>query len=312
MARDHAQVQLRIWDDDDWRDLSGNAQHLYLILLTHSTLSYCGVADWRPARLTGLVRDWDADVLQVAADELVDKLFILTDEDTEEVLLRSFIRNDGLMKQPKMAAAMATAYSSVGSSALRGVIVHELIRLHEDQPDLNGWKSDKALALLEKRPINPSVYPCGKGSVYPSGNPSGKGSATDTPYPSGKGSVKGAVKDPPTPTPTPTPTPKTSSLSTAPLRGARINEDFTPNKGLTAWGIDKGFTVDQLTEITAEFIDYWKGVAGAKGVKLDWDGTWRNWVRKQDPARVGNVRTLPTRSAPGRTFGDGTPMPWDR
>lgn len=29
------------------------------------------------------------------------------------------------------------------------------------------------------------------------------------------------------------------------------------------------------------FKDYWAGVAGAKGVKLDWFATWRNWVRNQ-------------------------------
>lgn len=29
----------------------------------------------------------------------------------------------------------------------------------------------------------------------------------------------------------------------------------------------------------AKFQDYWAAVAGAKGVKLDWDATWRNWIR---------------------------------
>lgn len=29
------------------------------------------------------------------------------------------------------------------------------------------------------------------------------------------------------------------------------------------------------------FTDYWISVAGAKGLKSDWDATWRNWVRNQ-------------------------------
>jgi uncharacterized protein YdaU (DUF1376 family) len=29
------------------------------------------------------------------------------------------------------------------------------------------------------------------------------------------------------------------------------------------------------------FKDYWVSVAGAKGVKLDWTATWRNWIRNQ-------------------------------
>lgn len=29
----------------------------------------------------------------------------------------------------------------------------------------------------------------------------------------------------------------------------------------------------------AKFCDYWRSVPGAKGRKLDWDATWRNWCR---------------------------------
>lgn len=29
----------------------------------------------------------------------------------------------------------------------------------------------------------------------------------------------------------------------------------------------------------AKFCDYWRAVPGAKGRKLDWDATWRNWCR---------------------------------
>lgn len=27
------------------------------------------------------------------------------------------------------------------------------------------------------------------------------------------------------------------------------------------------------------FVDYWTARAGAGGLKLDWDATWRNWCR---------------------------------
>jgi hypothetical protein len=33
--------------------------------------------------------------------------------------------------------------------------------------------------------------------------------------------------------------------------------------------------------VFSEFRDYWIAVAGQRGVKLDWDATWRNWVRNQ-------------------------------
>ena len=34
-------------------------------------------------------------------------------------------------------------------------------------------------------------------------------------------------------------------------------------------------------KVFAEFRDYWIAQPGQKGVKLDWDATWRNWVRRQ-------------------------------
>ena len=40
---------------------------------------------------------------------------------------------------------------------------------------------------------------------------------------------------------------------------------------------------DLIPETVFEiFKDYWAGISGAKGVKLDWLATWRNWVRRQN------------------------------
>lgn len=44
-------------------------------------------------------------------------------------------------------------------------------------------------------------------------------------------------------------------------------------------------------KVFEEFTDYWVSVAGAKGVKLDWSATWRNWVRNQ------KAGTKPTKQA---------------
>ena len=40
------------------------------------------------------------------------------------------------------------------------------------------------------------------------------------------------------------------------------------------------------------FKDYWVSVAGAKGVKLDWFATWRNWVRNQKSSVVQQVEKV--------------------
>ena len=63
-------------------------------------------------------------------------------------------------------------------------------------------------------------------------------------------------------------------------RGSRIPDDFTPSLDAVAWAIEEcpDISIDQET---AEFIDYWRAVPGQKGVKLDWDATWRNAMRRK-------------------------------
>jgi len=62
-------------------------------------------------------------------------------------------------------------------------------------------------------------------------------------------------------------------------RSTRFSDTFLPD----TW---KTFCLQERPELSPEktfdqFRDYWIGVAGQKGKKLDWDATWRNWVRNQ-------------------------------
>jgi hypothetical protein len=71
VAREYAQIKLAIWADDDWRDLTPLSRYLYLTLLTSPTLTHCGTADWRPARLSALNGMAAADIA-AAGGELVE------------------------------------------------------------------------------------------------------------------------------------------------------------------------------------------------------------------------------------------------
>lgn len=177
MAREYAQIKLSIWtEDDDWQNLPPLARYLYLHLTSSPTLTHCGIVDWRPSRI-GRITGLTVPQIEESGSSLIEALYIVVDEEVDEALVRSFLRNDTLMKQPKMATAMATAYRAVTSQGLRGVLIHELIRLREDLPDLPGWGSAKARELLSLTPVDPSTYPFGKGI----GNPIGKGSLSTAP-----------------------------------------------------------------------------------------------------------------------------------
>ena len=304
MARDHAEITLTMWGDDDWRKLTPAAQHLYLLLLTSPSLSFCGVADWRPARIAKLAGDWTENAVREAASELATRLYLVIDEDSEEALIRSFIRHDGLMKKPNVAIAMATAHAGVASPLLRGVIVHELRRLHDEQPNLKGWVPEKVRAILQRESVDPSTNP----SANPSLNPSAKG----LPNPSGNPC--------PTPAPAPAPAPAPSSneeiTTTAPRkRGRRIPDDFSVTDEMRKWADENGFGHLDLERITVEFRDYWAAESGQKAVKLDWVKTWHNRVRAVGDRTPSNVRQLPGASRPAYATqyrADGQIPHWDR
>lgn len=181
--RNYAQLNIAIWNDDDFRALTPQAQHLYFLLLSHPTLSYCGVGDWRPARIARMATGWTAQDVERAGGELVAGLFIVVDEDTEEFLVRTFVKNDPLMRQRNLGVSMARAFSVVASEGIRGVVVHELKRLQKTHPELKGFDSDEVRSVLSKPAIDPSVYPCGDPWVDPSIDPSVDPSPTPAPTP---------------------------------------------------------------------------------------------------------------------------------
>lgn len=71
-------------------------------------------------------------------------------------------------------------------------------------------------------------------------------------------------------------------------RAKRLPADWKPTDAQKAWAKNERRDIDVNT-VADMFRDYWISKAGKDGAKLDWDATWRNWVRscrstpKQDP-----------------------------
>lgn len=64
----------------------------------------------------------------------------------------------------------------------------------------------------------------------------------------------------------------------SPKKGTRLSKDWFPPTELVEWAKKErpDLSIDKENE---RFQDYWQGVPGSKGVKLDWEATWRNWIR---------------------------------
>lgn len=153
MTREYARVNVTIWQDSDFRALPFPAQHLYTTLWAHPELSYCGVLDWRPGRLAALADGWTAQAIRTFANCLAARHFIVTNDETEEVLIRSWVRWEEILKQPRLAVSYAKAFSAVAGNDIRAVLVHELEKIQKATPDIVGLKDQRVLSVLD----NPSV-----------------------------------------------------------------------------------------------------------------------------------------------------------
>lgn len=204
MARDEARIFARIWKDEDFRALTRSAQGTYGFLLSQPDLSYCGmiplrVGKWARAAAGMTVEDVWTD-LKALAETGSSKPFIVVDEETEEVFVRSLIRNDGIWKQPNLMKAAREAARLVESPKIRTALVEELKRIPIEKTD--SWWARRVLSEFLEDFGEQAWFPCGNPPEKSDGKGSRKGSDKGPDNPSqGKG-VRGKGSNSPSVPPT--------------------------------------------------------------------------------------------------------------
>lgn len=86
----------------------------------------------------------------------------------------------------------------------------------------------------------------------------------------------------------------------APKHGTRLPDDWKPGQEERDFARSLDLSEDEIDYVAAEYADYWHGIPGQKGVKLDWLGTWRNWVRRFVRNDLPKLRNAHTRSGNAR------------
>ncbi|OQZ91342.1 hypothetical protein BST15_20095, partial [Mycolicibacter arupensis] len=156
-GKTYAPINLDIWADDDWLDLTPPAQHLYFVLWTDPQLSYCGAGNWDPAKIAAKSRNWTPGEVEDAGAELSMEKFLLVDTSVSEYVLRSWIKHDGIWRKPNMAVSMAGARAALASRILRGVIVFEVLKLRAREPELSSWTRDAVATMLAQKAVDPAT-----------------------------------------------------------------------------------------------------------------------------------------------------------
>lgn len=168
MARKFARVLVSVWDDPDFVSLRTAEQHAYFAILSSRDISWCGVTPLLPQRFAPISADMTARKFTNALESLQAKRFVELDEGTAEILARSFVRHDDILRQPNVTKAMGRAFGLVRSESLQRTIIGELARAYRDDPEAKGWPSlreaypDLFSSTVDKASRNPSRNPSRK------------------------------------------------------------------------------------------------------------------------------------------------------
>lgn len=150
MPRFFAKINLGIWTDDDFLDLDPEERSFLIASWSRSEVNNAGVGPWRPEEMTDLIsRASTADDVRRVGASLQAKRFLVIDERTREVLMRSYVRHDDVVRQPKMAVAFVTAFESVKSPELRQTIANEVHRLYAEAYQDSGGDPERMPAAFK-------------------------------------------------------------------------------------------------------------------------------------------------------------------
>lgn len=131
MARDHARLLTRVWADPDWRRLTGAEQRAYFMLTSDPSMTYCGVVPLTVRRWAGQASDTPERVLRRTLDGLHERRYLVIDQEADEALVRTLMRNDKVFRLPNVAKSAYASFASLRSSVLRAHVLIEVHRIAE-------------------------------------------------------------------------------------------------------------------------------------------------------------------------------------
>jgi hypothetical protein len=225
MARAFGRILSSIWDDDDFLDLEPTAQRLYQFLVSQPNLNHAGLLPLTLRRWAKKAKGLTAAALEQDLKALDGARFIVVDEDSEELLIRTFIRNDGVYKQPRVMGSMVSGAMEISSRRLRQALLAEMDRipldeLSDEPTKLRGSEQGpsirvqvaehiatlrRAFAVLDPQSgrsdvVTPSAPPSRTPSIPPSATPSDapeEALADEHPEGAAEGDMEGVPEPPP-------------------------------------------------------------------------------------------------------------------
>jgi hypothetical protein len=144
--REFARIGTDMPDEDSIKALTVEAGWLYDRLYLRPEMSRCGIIPFRPAAWALLGRNATEPKVRRWLRELAAGGHLVIDEPMAEVLIRTFVRWDGLLGQPNVVANMVYDFHLIASKKIRLAFLQEFRRIWDlDIPD--GWRGGWCLAV---------------------------------------------------------------------------------------------------------------------------------------------------------------------
>lgn len=93
--------------------------------------------------------------------------------------------------------------------------------------------------------------------------------------------------------------------------GSRLPADWHLPDEWAVWAVGHGMTEAAARREADRFRDYWVSKPGQGGVKLDWQATWRNWIRTAMQAEAAKPRPTAPRYGDERVTPSGQRQVYD-
>lgn len=264
--RDYGKVFCALWTSEDFRGLSedGRALVLYLLTSPHGTMIGCFSL---PDGYICEDLQWSSERVRQGFEELLAKRFANRCEITRWVWIGKYLE----WNQPDNPNQWKAAR-----------------KLADKIPERCTWRTQFQHAFSIAAGDVQIGQPNGSATVSKSGSGSGAGTVVRSAVAPDaiSGGVSGAAPS--------------RNPSDPKGRGSRLPEDFLLTTARARLATEEGLDAPRTF---AKFRDYWVSVAGAKGVKLDWDATWRNWVRSEADRGGGKKTSGGDNGLPTLNFG---------
>jgi hypothetical protein len=154
MARSHGVLKTEVWEPgSELRRRTLHAQWAYVMLISQPQINNCGIVPYVPEKWVRYAANLNPDTLHQAIDELQQHRFVIVDQDTGELLIRTFIKHDRIWRQPNLIKSARKQWHEIESDQLREILVTLHPWLDDDRPtrSVTVWE--------EQRPSEPLPEP---------------------------------------------------------------------------------------------------------------------------------------------------------